>query len=84
MSGTSLGRAIALLRHPYMGESRKTNAPLAFRSLELSAAWPFTIPHGATDWVINVSSAKWDPKHCTQLGVIKGVDQSVSILAVCD
>lgn len=36
--------------------------------------WPFTIPHGATDCVINVSSAKWDTKYCTQLGVIRGAD----------
>jgi hypothetical protein len=85
MSSISLGRAIALLRRPYMGESRGKNAPSAFRSLELSATWPFTIPYGATDCVINVSSAKWDPRHCTRLGVINlGVDQSVSILDVYD
>jgi triacylglycerol lipase len=36
--------------------------------------WPFTIVHGATDCVINVSSAKWDPGCCTQLGVIQGAD----------
>ena len=83
MSGTSLGQAIAFLRRPYLGKSRINNAP-SFRSLDFSAAWPFTIPHGATDCVINVSSAKWDAKRCTQLGVVKGVDQSVSILAVCD
>ena len=84
MSSTSLGRAIASLRRPYLGKSRQNNTPPAFRSPEWSAAWPFTIPHGATDCVINVSSAKWDPKHCTQLGVIVGADQSVLILAVCD
>ncbi|KIJ12476.1 hypothetical protein PAXINDRAFT_181583 [Paxillus involutus ATCC 200175] len=39
-----------------------------------AAVWPFTIRHGATDCVINVSSAKWDPKYCTYLGVIKGAD----------
>ncbi|KIL62021.1 hypothetical protein M378DRAFT_807333 [Amanita muscaria Koide BX008] len=44
-----------------------------------ATTWPFTIPHGATDCVINVSSAKWDSKYCTQLGVIRGADQSASI-----
>ena len=62
----------------------KTYSCFISNSFEHSATWPFTIPYGATDCVINVSSAKWDPKYCTQLGVITGADQSVSIFAIRD